>query len=280
MFLKEDIAEYYDSTQNHYEKWWSLKQHLSLHYGIWDASTKTHGEALENTNRILLETSGIKASDVVLDAGCGVGGAAFFIHRNTKAKVTGISLSQRQIDLATQMAVSSELQEGVTFLLRDFTKTNFADETFDVVWCCEAMCHAANKADFIRESFRILKKGGRLIVSDYFIPSKSPEDKNEWMEKWRRTWAMGDFVSEDFFRARCAEQGFLKINSTDYTDNIRKTAKRMYYAALLGAASSETYNFFNPKVSRFAKMHYKSGYYQYKALKANLWRYKVILATK
>jgi len=54
----------------------------------------------------------------------------------------------------------------------------------------------------------------------------------------------------------------------------------MYVSSIAGALPSGIYNLFHPKVSRFAKKHYKSGYYQYKALKGGLWRYIIILAVK
>ena len=280
MFEKEEVAEYYNTTQNHYEKWWSLKQHLSLHYGIWDETTRTHGDALQNTNRILITTAGIKPTDLVLDAGCGVGGAAFFIHQKTGATVTGISLSDKQIALAKKMTIEKGISQKVSFQLMDFINTSFPDEHFDVVWCCEAMCHAQDKSAFIKECFRVLKPGGRLVISDYFLPQKEVEDKNNWLKKWCDTWAMHSFDTMDVFKNKLLQSGFDKADHHDYSSQIRKSAKRMYYAALLGATSSEVYNFFHPRVSRFAKTHYKSGYYQYNALKEGLWKYNVVMAIK
>jgi hypothetical protein len=46
------------------------------HYGIWDASTQTHNEALLNTNRFLADKAGITSGEQVLDAGCGLGGSS------------------------------------------------------------------------------------------------------------------------------------------------------------------------------------------------------------
>ena len=54
----------------------------------------------------------------------------------------------------------------------------------------------------------------------------------------------------------------------------------MYHTSIIGALPSEIYNLFHPKVSRFAKTHYKCGYYQYKALKEGLWKYWIMLAVK
>ena len=87
MFSTKDVAEYYDSTQLHYENWWSLKSNLSLHYGMWEERTKTFSESLKNTNEVLLKISGILETVKVLDAGCGFGGAAFFIKNHNYPKL-------------------------------------------------------------------------------------------------------------------------------------------------------------------------------------------------
>ena len=46
LFTTNDIAEYYNTTQIHYEKWWNLKDGMSLHYGIWEPGVKNFTEAV------------------------------------------------------------------------------------------------------------------------------------------------------------------------------------------------------------------------------------------
>lgn len=280
MFSNNDIAEYYDTTQNHYEKWWDLKKHHSLHYGIWDKSTRTFGDALENTNRQLFQAAGIQPTDKVLDAGCGVGGAAFFINGTAGAEVNGISLSEMQVSQANAMAGEKGVSDKVKFHGMDFTKTDFPDESFDVVWACESVCHAAEKADFIKESYRLLKKGGRLVLFDFFLTKKGVEDPSKWIDKWKRTWAVPDFVTKEYFMDKARESGFAEVSHQDYTSNIRKSARRMLYGSMLGVTFAEGYALLHPKVSRFARDHYKCGYYQYRALNHDLWRYQLIKAVK
>jgi hypothetical protein len=106
------------------------------------------------------------------------------------------------------------------------------------------------------------------------------EDKHNLMEKWGNTWAVSEFVSCDYFTDSLKNQGFGNISTFDYTDKIKKSSRRLYNVSLLGALPSELYNLLHPGVSRFAKIHYKCGIYQFKALKANLWRYVVVLAIK
>ncbi len=164
--------------------------------------------------------------------------------------------------------------------IMDFTRTSFHDESFDVVWACESVCQATDKAAFMRECHRILKKGGRLILGDFFLTDDNREDRHSWIRKWCDTWAVSGLISCDAFTEKLRENGLNPVRIDDYTDKIIKSARRMYYASIIGALPSEIYNLFHPKVSRFARTHYKCGYYQYKALMEGLWRYWILLAVK
>ena len=280
MFTQKDVAEYYNTTLNHYEKWWKLKTGLALHYGIWTKGIKTFPESLVNTNRILMELSGISDSEKILDAGCGVGGSAIFLIQNKNVLVTGISLSEKQVTYANQRSRQLMLDRKASFYVMDYGKTPFLPESFDVVWACESLSSAPEKDEPIKEAYRLLKKGGRLIMSDFFLTENDIEDKQGLIKKWEKTWSIPGFVSTSTFSEKLKNQGFSISSQVDYTTEILPTSKRMYGAALLGAIPSEIYNLFHPKVSRFAKEHYKCGIYQYKALLAGLWCYKVILAVK
>ena len=57
MFTGKDIAEYYNTTQIHYKKWWNLNEGLSLHYGIWENDVKNFTDSLINTNKVLMNFS-------------------------------------------------------------------------------------------------------------------------------------------------------------------------------------------------------------------------------
>jgi cyclopropane fatty-acyl-phospholipid synthase-like methyltransferase len=274
-----DIADYYNQTLIHYRKWWKLDQVLSLHYGYWKKDTRNFAEALENTNKYMAGLAGIKKGDHVLDAGCGVGGSSFYLARDRNARVTGITLSEKQLDFAKKKCNELKLQGQVDFLLGDFSKTSFEDSSFDVVWAIESFIHVEKKKALAKEVARILKPAGRLIIADYFKPDDQQKDPRNWLGKWQSCWSLADFLTIESYSAIFHDHGLKLIKNENITDNIYPSAKRMYWSSLIGALPSVMYNTFHD-TSRYAKTHYKSGYYQYKALKNKLWEYHILMFEK
>jgi len=279
LFTNRDIADYYNQTLNHYQKWWKLNRALAVHYGYWDSGTKNIVHALKNTNKMLQEIAGVKKEDKVLDAGCGVGGSAFYLAKTCEAKVTGITLSEKQLEYANRKRDELNLQKLVDFKLEDYTATSFENNTFDLVWAIESITSSPEKRAFAKESFRLLKPGGKLIVADYFRTQDAQPDKDKLLEKWQNCWGLADIMTlEDYFMP-FKNEGLFPVDKKDITRNIYHSSALMYRYYLLGLLPSVIYNSLH-NTSRFARTHYKSGKYQYKALKRGLWEYWIILFQK
>lgn len=278
-FTNRDIADYYNQTLVHYKKWWKLDDVLSVHYGMWEENTKNFSEALTNTNRVLMYIAEVNEDARILDAGCGVGGSSFFLAKEKNAQVTGITLSEKQLEYANSKNDELGLNSLVEFKLEDYTKTSFKPSTFDLIWAIESLTSAPDKSKFAKEAFRILKPGGKLIIADYFKPTNEKADPNRWLEKWQNCWSLAVIEKEKTYIARFEQEKFKLIKNLDVTKKIIPTAKIMYRSYLMGALPSVIYNAFH-NTSRFAKTHYLSGKYQYKALKAGLWEYRILLFEK
>lgn len=281
MYEQQDVSDYYDQTQVHYEYFWDLEKSKSLHYGMWDDKTRDFKEALANTNRILAEKAAIKENDHVLDVGCGVGGSCLFLTQRYHCKSTGISLSKKQIDQANQFAATAGLSDRVAFHQANHCETPFPDASFSLIWGIESHLSETNKEAFFKEAFRLLKPGGRIVIADYLKSNRDLSNKEEsLLKKWLNCWAIASIVSENRFSEQLSEVGFHSIALENVNKAIMPSAKRMFYSSVMGFFGTKIYGLYNSKASRFSKIHYRSGWYQYKALKKDLWSYQLITAKK
>lgn len=276
--MEQDIAAYYNQTQNHYKRWWKLERAMALHYGLWFEETSSFVEALHNTNVFMADLAQIKSGDRVLDAGCGVGGSAIYLASEMNAKVTGISLSELQIETAKQNASKTASDYNTSFLLRDYCKTGFDAQSFDVIWACESSSSTPDKTKMLAEWTRLLKPGGKLIILDFFR-TEAPYKDTGLLEEWSKLWAMSPLVTAQDLEAEIYSAGLNISIVEDLSRQVVPTVKRMYWSYLFGKIPSLAYNtMFGARV--YSKNHYKSGYYQYKAFNANQWKYMAFLAIK
>ncbi|WP_406694007.1 methyltransferase domain-containing protein [Singulisphaera sp. Ch08] len=112
----------------------------------------------------------------VLDVGCGIGGAMFYLAKDYGSKVTGIDLAPMMITIAQERA--AELKDGTnaTFLLGDIMEIP-ANETFDIIWSRDALMHIADKKGLFSRLYDLLEPGGKLVITDYAkgLGAGSPE---------------------------------------------------------------------------------------------------------
>ncbi len=251
---------------------------MALHYGIWRKNTRTFNDALRNTNQIMMDLADIQENGKILDAGCGVGGAAIFLAQKKNALVRGVTLSELQVLTARKNVEKFQLESNITISKQDYSQTSFDSRSFDIVWACESLTSSYNKVKFILEANRLLKPGGRIVIADFYL-SENKLAHHNLLKKWVDCWAMAELITSNKLDKIIASSGFENIEIHDYTDEIYKTAKRMYRSYLFGKWPSIVYNLIFG-ASKYSRNHYKSGYYQYKALQKGLWKYKIILGVK
>jgi len=232
--LRSDIADYYDQSYWDYRTSWLYSENLAIHYGYWSENTKSHSDSLLEMNEVLAGQLDLKPGDHVLDAGCGIGGSSIWLAEKFGVKVTGITISPTQIDQANKNAKKRGVAHLVNFKLEDYTKTSFADESFDHIWGLESICYAMKKSDFIKEAYRVLKKGGCFAVADGFASKRNLTAK-EWkyVLKVLNGWAMPNMAMPSEFDGFMSEAGFETIVYRDITKNTLPSSKRLYYTALL-----------------------------------------------
>lgn len=275
-----DIVRYYDTLEPDYRYMWNLGRSVAMHFGYWDATTRNLPEALERENAVLAELAGVRRGERVLDAGCGLGGSALYLARQHGCRVTGITLSARQVRTAQRLARRAGVTGRAEFLCRDFQQTGFPDAAFDVVWAIESVCHAPDKAVLSREFFRVLAPGGRLVVADGFAAREhfAPAEQ-ALMERWLRGWCVESLATEEGFARALAEAGFGAIRFRDATPHVLPSSRRLYRWSRWLRALAGLLCRCGPDL-RIRALNIMAAHGQYLALTRGLWRYGLFVARK
>jgi SAM-dependent methyltransferase len=123
--------------------------------------------AEQNLARIqdLLSDVELQAGDRVLEVGCGTGRLlrALADRLPRAATLVGIDSDARALAIARQ-----DLQDtgALTLTRMDGRALTFGDATFDLVCFSRVFVHAANPALLLSEAARVLRPGGRLLLSE------------------------------------------------------------------------------------------------------------------
>jgi len=226
------IREYYEQTWHDYRFLWLSPSNYAIHFGYWDQVTRSHADALNRLNAVLASCIGIHPGAHILDAGCGVGGSSIWLAKRFGATVTGITPVGSQVRRARRIAAEQGVADRVRFAEEDYTRTTFADASFDVVWAVESVCHAADKAAFYREAQRLLRPGGRLGIVEYMRTScPLPDDGEALLHNWLSGWAIPDLATAEEHRA-WAQARFTEVQLIDITLNVRRSLARLHRMAV------------------------------------------------
>lgn len=274
------IIQYYKDTENAYKDSWDLNNSLAIHYGYWDGQVKSFPQSLLRMNEIMMESAAIKSTDKVLDAGCGVGGSSIFMATALGCNVTGITLSERQVQQASNNAVTKGVQELVEFKAMNYCATDFPDASFDVVWGCESICYADSKEQFIREAYRLLKPGGRLVVADGFVTDFA-NNENPIIRQWLDGWQVNYLESPDRFKSFMQAAGFNMINYSNISKEAAHSSRRLYRFYFLASLylAWKKINFSKPATAMQQK-NIAACKFQYNGMKKGLWQYGIITGVK
>ena len=159
-----------------------------------------------------------------LEPGCGSGPLSISVAlKNPKATVLGLDLWPRGFSSFSQTLCEANAKaEGagnVSFMQGDAMKLPFPDESFDAVFSnyLYSCCQTRAKQEAVRESLRILKKGGTFVLHDTFLRKSKFGDMKAFAEALKR-------------------EGFKRVELIDSTDGLVLGKSEAWRLNLSGSA--------------------------------------------
>jgi len=129
--------------------------------------------------------AGLRKGEVVLDLGSGGGIDVLLAARKVgpKGRAIGVDMTQDMIDLARKNANEAGF-ENVEFRLGDIEDLPVESGSVDVIISNCVINLAPDKDKVFREAYRVLKPGGRMMVSDIVTKEELPKEIREDPDAW------------------------------------------------------------------------------------------------
>ncbi len=160
----------------------------------------------------------LKEGDVVLDLGSGAGFDAFLAARKVgkTGRVIGVDMTPEMLERARANAKQGGF-DNVEFRLGEIENLPVEDSEIDVIISNCVINLSPDKEVVFKEAFRVLKSGGRLMVSDLVLAKDLPAQIKESVEAYVGCLA-GAVKKEDYlgFIKQAGFEGVEIISESSY----------------------------------------------------------------
>lgn len=194
----------------------------NIHVGYWDdeSDASPMRAATDRLTDLVAERLAPEEGRHLLDVGCGHGSTAARIVAHHAVRITGVSVSDYQVELANSRPQPPELPGRAAFQLADAMELPFPDESFDGAYAIESLMHMKDKVAAIGHIARVLRPGGRLVIAEHSLEGElAPPDAARMAEAY----AFFKFsLSTDGYRTLLREAGLEVVDRTDITENVRR----------------------------------------------------------
>jgi cyclopropane fatty-acyl-phospholipid synthase-like methyltransferase len=209
-------------TQEYYSEFGEFFKLISGHTRFlnlgYQSSIQKISHPLQAQQAMVLQVAKLgdfKDNQTILDVGSGLGGPAMLIANKYKCHVVGIDINKHHIDDASKWVNSQyvEIRYG------NSQDMPFENSTFDRIYSVESAFHYNDKRQFIYESGRVLKNGGKFVLADIL---KNHNTKDTWLTRTvQRGIGAPNLFDVDLYRSVATEAG-LKLH---HVQNITKNVK-------------------------------------------------------
>ncbi len=209
------MIRYWEELTDHY-----LKFGTTIQAGVF-RTPDFDGQSLDASTHAFLSRAGLRSGEVVLDAGCGVGGPSLYAATHIPdLEIHGVTVSPYQAKIARRLIDNSPVSDRVHVHVGDYHALPFPDCMFDRVIFLESAGYSFQLERLFSEIARVLRVGGSVYIKDVFCrEGELSALEAEEIEDYRRinvyrTPTMKKMVSA------IRESGFSSIWALDITPSV------------------------------------------------------------
>lgn len=164
----------------------------------------------------------LEPGERVLDIGSGIGGPARWIAARCNVHVTGVDLTPEFCEAAEELNRMTGMANRVRIFRGSALDLPLPAAAFDAAYSQNVVMNIADKRQFYREAFRVLRPGGRLALSNLCAGAGAPY----YPAPWAMTPETSFLATVDEMRADLAAAGFTIEDFRDTTETVREMQRR------------------------------------------------------
>ena len=165
--------------------------------------------------RLLAKLSSVTSSMLVLDVGCGIGGAGRTLVEECGASVVGVDMSPEYVRSASVINGAKGLSSNFHVCVGDALSLPIGSRKFDLVWAQHIGMNIQDKRHMFREFSRVLRTNGTLSIYEIYS-GRLP--LTHYPVPWARDSAASFLIPQNEIREMITDQGFSEVAWHDVTD--------------------------------------------------------------
>jgi len=152
----------------------------------------------------------LKAGEVVLDLGSGAGADVFLAANKVgpTGRAIGVDMTEEMVNRAEEIARNYGYHNA-EFRLGEIEKLPVEDESVDAIISNCVINLSPDKSKVFREAYRVLRRGGRLTVSDIVSEGAMPDEIRNNLDAW--ACCIGGALEQQEYLKQIKKAGFENV---------------------------------------------------------------------